>query len=115
MVCRVGNRRFGLPVSGVREIVARPPVTRIPGVRSAARGVANVRGTLITTCSMPMLFGLGDDLPADWMVVLELRGGRIGLEVDEVEELHAAGAPGVSILRIDALLGPLFGPGGAGT
>ncbi|HEV8358454.1 MAG TPA: chemotaxis protein CheW [Gemmatimonadales bacterium] len=107
VVCRVGAERFSLPVAAVREVVASPVLARIPGAPPAVRGLANVRGTLITAVSAPILLGFSDALPTEWLVVLARFGGRVGLEVDEVEDLHAgADVPG---LPLEALLDPLFG------
>jgi hypothetical protein len=42
-----------------------------------------------------------------WLVVLRFRDGRVGLAVDEVEEL-AALDPTIPLLAIEAELEPLF-------
>lgn len=110
VVCRVGTQRFALPVAAVREVVAAPLLARIPGAPAGVRGVANVRGALVTAVSAPMLLGASDPPPSEWLVVLTLLGGRVGLEVDEVEDLHTGGpVAGVPRLALEALLGPLFG------
>ncbi len=110
VVCRVGAERFALPVAAVREVVAAPALTRIPGAPAEVRGLANVRGTLGTAVSAPLLLGFTDPPPSEWLVVLALGGGRIGLEVDEVEDLHTGGSvAGVPRLALEALLAPLFG------
>jgi len=110
VVCRAGGERFALPVAAVREVVAAPVLARIPGAPAAVRGLANVRGALVTAVSAPVLLGLPDPSPSEWLVVLALFGGRVGLEVDEVEDLHAGGSvAGVPRLPLEALLRPLFG------
>jgi purine-binding chemotaxis protein CheW len=109
VVCRVGAERFSLPIAAVREVVAAPVLARIPGAPPAVRGLANIRGTLVTAVSAPMLLGFSGALPTEWLVVLARFGGRVGLEVDEVEDLHAGADTAVPGLRLEALLGPLFG------
>jgi chemotaxis signal transduction protein len=110
VVCRVGSERFALPVGAVREVVATPPRARIPGVSPAVRGIANVRGSLITTLSGPALLGFPADVPAEWLLLLSGWRGRVGIEVDEVEDLFAlAEHPDVRLLVLETLLEPLLG------
>ena len=111
VVCRIGTERFALPVASVRAVVALPPVARIPGAPTAVRGMVNVRGTLVTTVSGARLFSRADGGPAaEWLVVLAMMGGRVGLEVDEVEDLHMTGsADPVPTLDLEVLIRPLFG------
>lgn len=111
LVCRVGRERFGLPVRAVREVVSALPCTRIPGVSPLVRGLANVRGAIVTALSGPGLLGYPVGAPAAWLVVLTARDGRVGIEVDEVEDLYAAGdSVDVPLLELDGLLEPLIGP-----
>jgi chemotaxis signal transduction protein len=110
VVCRVGSERFALPVGAVREVVATPPRARIPGVSPAVRGIANVRGSLITTLSGPALLGFPADVPAEWLLLLSGWRGRVGIEVDEVEDLFAlAEHDDVRLLVLETLLEPLLG------
>src|SRR5438552_14435796 len=69
VVCRVGDERFVLPVAAVREVVASPPVTRLPEAPPLVRGLANVHGTLVTTISGPRLLALEIPESGDWLVV----------------------------------------------
>lgn len=111
VVCRVGTDRFALPVAAVREVIVAQPLVRIPGVPRAVRGLANVRGTLVSVVSGPRLLGLPDEVPSPWLIVLALYGGRVGIEVDEIEDLHAADSAGkLSRFDLDALVRPLLGP-----
>jgi purine-binding chemotaxis protein CheW len=108
LVCRVGNQRVALPVAAVRQVVASQPVVRIPGAPEAIRGVANVQGTLVTAVSAPRLLGLPLPAQSDWLVVLSLCNGRVGIEVDDVEDVHAAGPEAPRRLELDALIRPLI-------
>jgi purine-binding chemotaxis protein CheW len=111
VVCRIGTERFALPVASVRAVVALPAVARIPGAPTTVRGLVNVRGTLVTTVSGARLLGSSEGTAAaEWLVVLAMLGGRVGLEVDEVEDLHTTGSAGeVPTLDLEALIRPLFG------
>ncbi len=109
IVCRVGKRRFALPVTAVREVCTDVAVVRMPGVAAPVRGVANVRGSVVTVVGAAELLGLpGTAEPVvPWLVVLRYREGRVGLGVDEVVYLVATDAT-VPPLAIDAELDPLF-------
>ena len=106
VVCRVGSKRFALPVGAVREVVAAPPTARIPGAPEAVCGVANVHGTLVTVVSGPRLLDLDASVPCEWLVVLALQRGRVGVEVDDVEDVAGAELP--PKLDVEALIGPLL-------
>ena len=108
LVCRVGSERFALPVSAVRQVVTASPVTLLPGAPGAVRGLANVQGVLVTALSGPSLLGKGADAPCEWLVVLGLSDGRVGIEVDEVEDVHEGSPDGMQTLELDALIGPLI-------
>jgi len=110
VVCRIGSERFALPVASVRAVVALPPVARIPGAPTAVSGLVNVRGTLVTTVSGSRLLSRSVGTAPEWLVVLAMLGGRVGLEVDEVEDLQTTGTAGaVPTLDLEILIGPLFG------
>jgi hypothetical protein len=71
--------------------------------------VANVHGSLVTVFSAARLLGLPDEAAGEWLIVLSRDGGRIGLEVDDVEDLDPGGSgPAVRRLDPDALVGPLL-------
>ena len=109
VVCRVGAERFALPIAAVREIVAAPELTRIPGAPHAVRGLANVRGILVTAVSGRDILGTSGYDRGDWLVILAMRDGRIGVVMDEVEDLELQDGTGsVPVLDIEALIGPLF-------
>jgi purine-binding chemotaxis protein CheW len=109
VVCRVAGERFAVSATSVREIVAAPELTRIPGVSAAVRGLANVRGTLVTAVSGRGLLGLSEPDTGDWLLVLTTRDGRVGVVMDEVEDLHEeTGATTLPVLDIEALVLPLL-------
>ena len=117
MVCRVGAERFAVPITVVREILAAPELTRIPGVSALVSGIANVRGTLVTALSgRAMLAGAGAPAEAasgresaDWLLVLAMEDGRVGIVMDEVEDLQeSTGATALPVLDIEALVTPLL-------
>ncbi|HEX7025228.1 MAG TPA: chemotaxis protein CheW [Gemmatimonadales bacterium] len=111
VVCRIGAERFALPVEAVREILTAPPISRIPGVAGSVRGVANVRGTLVTAFSGPLLLGLEGEYAEDWLLVLGMCDGQVGVLLDEVLDLHTpAEALGLVMLDLEILIRPLLAP-----
>jgi purine-binding chemotaxis protein CheW len=115
VVCRVGGKRFAVPITAVREIVAAPELTRIPGVSPAVAGIANVRGTVVTAVSGRILLDPAEAAEepfaesADWLLVLTLQEGRVGIVLDEVEDLQAStGTPALPLLDIEALVTPIL-------
>lgn len=108
LVCRVGSERFALPVSSVRQVVAATPVTLLPGAPEPVRGLANVQGVVVTALSGPLLLGKATADPCEWLVVLGHSDGRVGIEVDEVEDVHEGSPDGLPLLALDALIRPLI-------
>ena len=108
LVFRVGNLACAAEVDQVREILPRLPTTRIPGAPPVVAGLVNVRGTLVTVVEGWRALGQspptsapspqpgapsenGDRIEGS-TIVLELQGGLVGLTVDEVTDMLAAGA-----------------------
>jgi len=54
---RVADLQLVTPLDQVSEVLPPPPVTPVPGTRKWLKGIANVRGTLITIVDLPQFFG----------------------------------------------------------
>jgi twitching motility protein PilI len=81
----LAGHRFVAPMGEVAEILAQPPATRLPGVQSWVRGVANVRGRLLPLIDLESFFGssLGSR-KSRRVLALELGELYTGLIVSEV-------------------------------
>ena len=111
VVCRVGNRRFTVPVAAVREVVVAPGIVPIPGVPPVIRGVVNVRGGLVTVISGAILVMEAGDGLGQCLLVLDMYDGRVAIEVDEVEDLHTSDSAGrLPMLDIEGQVRPLLRP-----
>lgn len=108
---------FGLPVDQVQEIVRIPPITRLPFPPPAVRGVASVRGEVVTVLDLGLRL-LGRSSPDERRLVV-VRDGRtgekVGLLVDEVAGLvhddEEAEAPPESIASLpDGWIAKLITP-----
>ncbi len=61
---RVGRHQYVVPRAHIREVMKRPPLTRIPGASLWLRGLANVRGQLLPVVDLSMLVD-GQPTPAE--------------------------------------------------
>jgi twitching motility protein PilI len=84
---RLGSERFVTARSDVREVLPAPEqVTRIPGAKAWLRGIANVRGQLLTIVDLKAFLGAGPahtDRKAR-MLLLASRDVPSAVIVDEV-------------------------------
>lgn len=83
---RLGDRWLVAPREDVREVIALPQLTRVPGARPWLLGVANVRGGLLPVCDLHRLLGEEHQSLARNSRVLVYNSDRIpaGFLVDEV-------------------------------
>lgn len=86
----VGGEVVGFPVSGVREIIHVPPVSRVPRSPRWLHGVAALRGTTIPVVCLRERFGMEPVQPSPQMrvVVAEVYGQPVGFLVDGVSTVH---------------------------
>jgi len=106
LLFRSAGQTLAIDAAAAREILPLGPATRIPGAAPAVRGLVNVRGLLVTLVDAARAMGSEAAAPpgAGAVVMLDHKGRRVGLVVDEVldfavvddAELDARGAlPGV--------------------
>jgi twitching motility protein PilI len=83
---RMGERLFVAPMGEVGEILRVPRHTRLPGVKSWVKGVANVRGRLLPMIDLCDFFGheLSPLLKQRRVLVIEHQDVFSGVIVDEV-------------------------------
>ena len=83
---RLGDMRLVTPLDHVLEVLPCPSMTLVPGVKSWLKGVANVRGNLITIIDLSEFFGkpavfLDDRVR---LMIMGIPGLNTGLLVNEV-------------------------------
>lgn len=92
---RLGAERFVTSRADVREVLPIPEqVTRVPGAKPWLRGIANLRGQLLTVVDLKSFLGAGSpsaDRQARVLVVAS-REVPTGLIVDEVVGFRRFGA-----------------------
>ncbi|WP_372864840.1 chemotaxis protein CheW [Spongiibacter sp.] len=89
----IGAQHCVVPMGEIAEVLSEPPVTRLPGVKSWIKGVANVRGRLLPLMDLAGFLD-GDVAVRQHRRVVVLERGDIytGLIVDEVfgiQHFHA--------------------------
>lgn len=80
------GRRFVAPLGEVSEMLEVPPYTRLPGVQSWVKGVANVRGRLLPVCDLAVYLGdrLHSPRKQQRILILEDHDLYTGLLVEKV-------------------------------
>jgi twitching motility protein PilI len=80
------GRLFVVPMGEVSEMLELPHYTRLPGVKSWIRGVANVRGRLLPICDLAEFLGdrIHSNRKQQRILVLESNDLYTGLLVDKV-------------------------------
>lgn len=84
---RLGAESFVCARNDVREIIPLPEqITRVPGAKPWLRGIANVRGQLMTVVDLRAFLGAGTTMPdrRARLLLLASRDIPTGLIVDEV-------------------------------
>ena len=87
LLVRTGNRRVGLELAHVVEVIQIGPVHPVPSREPAVRGVATVHGRIVPVLHLGALLDLAE-CPAvvgDLVVVVTVDGRRVGLEIDDAE------------------------------
>jgi purine-binding chemotaxis protein CheW len=120
LLVRAADRRVGLALAQVVEVLDPGPIYSVPAVEPAVRGVTSVRGRIVPVIHLGALLE-GTACPearGDVAVVVELAGRTLCLEVEEAETVlrqpglavppGAALAWAVAVARTDEGLVPLL-------
>ncbi len=83
---RVEDLYFLSDLTEVTEVIACPPLTRVPATKNWLKGVANIRGTVLPIIDLKEFLGRGNVSRHSKSRVLVMRAGQLsaGLLVDEV-------------------------------
>jgi len=89
LMFRVGDKRFGIPLSLVVEVleVEESPIA-VPGAPDWVRGVINHHGKVVTVIGMGKVFGWIEEPASRQVILLDVSGERIGAAVDRIESLE---------------------------
>lgn len=95
LLVRAADVLVAIEATSVREILATPPATRIPGAPASVLGVINVRGELVTLVHGSRLLGRegaaeGRPDGGTPLILLAWGGMVVAMVVDEVVDLVPA-------------------------
>ncbi len=95
---RLGDEDYCLEIRHVTEIVGIQKVTEVPDMPHYVKGVVNLRGQVIPVIDMRLRFNMpGREYDErTCIVVINLRGGQVGLVVDTVNEVRSIEETNVS-------------------
>lgn len=78
--------KFGVPIEVVESIEPKTRVVEVPASPACVRGIMNLHGAIIPVYSLAERFGYRVD-PIQNIVVVNMSGMKIGLEVVRVQEM----------------------------
>jgi len=90
VVFKLGNERYAVETSQVKEIIRAEEITAMPNAPEFIEGVINLRGQITTIINLRKLFGM-ESKPVDnetRIIVFERNGLTIGMMVDIVTEVR---------------------------
>ncbi len=89
VVFSLGSESYGVDISKVSGIERMQEITSVPRTPSFVEGVINLRGRVIPVVHLRKLFFLpeGDITTNTRIVVVDIDGEQIGVQVDEVTEV----------------------------
>uniref|UniRef100_B0T3W7 CheW protein n=1 Tax=Caulobacter sp. (strain K31) TaxID=366602 RepID=B0T3W7_CAUSK len=90
LTVRAGGARVAMAAEGVAEVIRTPRITRMPHGPPGLLGVTHLRGLVLPVVSLGALLGVETPTDTTRVVVLR-RDPPIGLAVDSIEALNAAG------------------------
>jgi len=86
LLVRAGERRVGLKLEQVIEVLDLGPVHPVPATDPSVRGVTSSRGQIVPLVHLATLLG-GSGGPGGTAVVVRLDTRRVCVEVDDAEEV----------------------------
>lgn len=89
LVFALGGTEYAMAVERVREIIGLLPITRVPRLPEAVRGVVNLRGRVVPVVDLRIRFGLEavDHGQRTCIIVVQAAGIELGVVVDRVSEV----------------------------
>jgi chemotaxis signal transduction protein len=109
-VFTLGDTRYAMPVTSVREVMVIEDVTPVPRAAAHVLGVANLRGDIVTLVSIEPLLGRAPRPPRRGARALVLADPalRVAVVVDDVVDLAAPRpAEGIKVLDPSRMLARL--------
>ena len=89
LVFALGATDYAVDVASVQQIIGLQPITRVPRMPDAVRGVINLRGRVVPVIDLRIRFGLEavDHGQRTCIIVVRTAGTDLGIVVDRVVEV----------------------------
>src|SRR3954467_12787508 len=87
VVFKLGGEEYGMHIDQIKEVVITPNITKMPQTPSYVRGVANIRGNVISIFDLEDRFNLtraSQDQKSKYTLVVESEDIKMGLLLNEV-------------------------------
>lgn len=87
VIFTLGNEKFALETQLIDGIEKVLNITRVPNAPSYIRGLANLRGNIITIIDLKKYLNMENIMNEENVIILQSDDERIGLMVDSVHEV----------------------------
>jgi len=90
LVFRLGEKRCGVNVAKVREVIEFQPLTRLPETHTSVLGMFQLRDQVLPLIDLGICLGFGekDAASSGQIIVMEYNETRVAFRVDAVEYIH---------------------------
>lgn len=98
LVFALADRRFGLPLEAVREVLRAVWISPLPGAPAMVEGVFDLRGRAVPVLDLRARLGVPVPSldPAEQMVVASVEARTVAFRVDRVEGITSVPAEAVA-------------------
>ncbi len=85
----LGDQFFGVPISDVVQIIGMQPITTVPEFPTYAKGIINLRGSILPVIDLNLRFGRDETQYSErtCIIVIGIRSYHVGFIVDAVDEV----------------------------
>jgi len=90
IIFKLGTEEYGLSIDQIKEVVITPGIAHVPRMPSYIKGVANIRGNIISIMDLEEKFGLRSEsaentgATGNYTLVIESSKFKVGILVKEV-------------------------------
>lgn len=85
----LNDEKYGIDIMDIEEILRMIDITKVPKAPAFVEGIINIRGKVIPIVDLRKKMGIpaSDFTNSSRIIVVNLRGKKVGLIVDHVEEV----------------------------
>lgn len=85
----LGDQFFGVPISDVVQIIGMQPITTVPEFPGYAKGIINLRGSILPVIDLNLRFGRNETQYSErtCIIVIDIQSYHVGFIVDAVDEV----------------------------